>query len=211
MPAIMMMPEAGVPASVTGSSSDMAEIGPMPGSTPTSVPMNTPMKQYSRLIGCSATPKPSPIWLTAAKMSMGAASADLEDAGRQLDQQQSLQHPPGAERHADRERHSDRPAHRIDRPHQDKHQRDGGEEEAERLEEQRVGAERRDDDQHFRPARPRPQRGDACATLAQTSHQHGGGEPAHDEAGPEQRKARLGIARRADLVHEPLPDHEDAE
>ena len=45
MPAIMMMPDSGLPASVTGSSSDMAATGPMPGSTPTSVPMNTPMKQ----------------------------------------------------------------------------------------------------------------------------------------------------------------------
>ena len=58
MPAIMMMPNSGVPDSVIGSSSDIAEIGPMPGSTPTSVPMKTPMKQYSRLTGSSAMPKP---------------------------------------------------------------------------------------------------------------------------------------------------------
>ena len=45
MPAIMMMPDSGVPESVTGSRSDMAEIGPMPGNTPTRVPMKTPMKQ----------------------------------------------------------------------------------------------------------------------------------------------------------------------
>ena len=45
MPASMMMPDSGVPASVTGSSSESAEIGPMPGSTPTNVPMKTPMKQ----------------------------------------------------------------------------------------------------------------------------------------------------------------------
>ena len=45
MPAIMMMPDSGVPDSVIGSSSDIAEIGPMPGKTPTSVPMKTPMKQ----------------------------------------------------------------------------------------------------------------------------------------------------------------------
>ena len=45
MPAIMMMPDSGVPDSVTGKSSDIAEIGPMPGNTPTSVPMKTPMKQ----------------------------------------------------------------------------------------------------------------------------------------------------------------------
>ncbi len=45
MPAIMMMPDSGVPDSVTGRSSASAETGPMPGSTPTSVPMKTPMKQ----------------------------------------------------------------------------------------------------------------------------------------------------------------------
>ena len=51
MPAIMMMPASGEPESVTGSSSAMAETGPMPGSTPTSVPMNTPKKQAIRLMG----------------------------------------------------------------------------------------------------------------------------------------------------------------
>ena len=45
MPASMMMPASGVAVNVTGNSSDMAATGPMPGSTPTSVPMNTPMKQ----------------------------------------------------------------------------------------------------------------------------------------------------------------------
>src|SRR6476620_2535190 len=104
MPAIMMMPDSGVPDSVIGSSSDIAEIGPMPGSTPTSVPMNTPMKQYNRLIGNSAMPKPCP---TLMSVSMGRVrSADFEDARRQLDQQQAFQHPPHPERgqHADRDR-----------------------------------------------------------------------------------------------------------
>jgi len=45
MPAIMIMPDSGVPNSVTGSSSDIAEIGPIPGSTPTRVPIKTPIKQ----------------------------------------------------------------------------------------------------------------------------------------------------------------------
>ncbi len=58
MPAIMMMPDSGDADSVTGNSSDIAEIGPMPGSTPTSVPMKTPIKQYSRFTGARATPKP---------------------------------------------------------------------------------------------------------------------------------------------------------
>ena len=58
MPAIMIMPDSGVPDRVIGSNSDIAEIGPMPGSTPTSVPMKTPRKQYRMLIGSRATPKP---------------------------------------------------------------------------------------------------------------------------------------------------------
>src|SRR5687768_4761526 len=36
----------------------MVATGPTPGSTPISVPSTTPMKQYSRLIGVKATPKP---------------------------------------------------------------------------------------------------------------------------------------------------------
>src|SRR6478736_5503007 len=96
MPAIMIMPDSGVPDSVTGSKSDIAEIGPMPGSTPTSVPMKTPMKQYSRLIGSSATPKPC---ATLRSVSM-VRSTDFEDARRQLDQKQTFQHPPHPDRGA---------------------------------------------------------------------------------------------------------------
>src|SRR5215211_9175025 len=98
MPAIMMIPASGDPASVTGKSSDIAETGPMPGSTPTSVPMNTPMKQESRFRGWSATEKPCP---TLARRSM-RSSADLEDAGGELDQEQALQNPPDAEGRAER-------------------------------------------------------------------------------------------------------------
>src|SRR5215468_2583994 len=36
----------------------MVATGPMPGSTPISVPSRQPMKAYSRLIGVKATPKP---------------------------------------------------------------------------------------------------------------------------------------------------------
>src|SRR6478609_2052807 len=36
----------------------MVATGPMPGSTPISVPSTQPMKQYNRLIGVTATPKP---------------------------------------------------------------------------------------------------------------------------------------------------------
>src|SRR5215211_1358893 len=120
MPAIMMMPDSGVPDSVTGSSSDIAEIGPMPGNTPTSVPMKTPMKQYSRLIGKNATPKPC---ATLIRTSM-LGSSDFEHARRQLDQKQALQHPPHAERNQDGNRNGQRPAHWIDPAQQQQHQRD---------------------------------------------------------------------------------------
>src|SRR3954452_21305019 len=36
----------------------MVATGPMPGSTPISVPSRQPMNAYSRLIGVTATPKP---------------------------------------------------------------------------------------------------------------------------------------------------------
>jgi hypothetical protein len=45
MPASMMMDASGVDLKVAGSSSDIAPTGPMPGSTPMRVPMNTPTKQ----------------------------------------------------------------------------------------------------------------------------------------------------------------------
>src|SRR6185436_6438243 len=54
----MMMDAVGVIANVAGSSSDMVATGPSPGSTPTSVPMNTPRKHASRLAGWSATARP---------------------------------------------------------------------------------------------------------------------------------------------------------
>src|SRR4051794_33590629 len=120
MPAIMMMPDSGVPDSVTGSNSDIAEMGPMPGSTPTRVPMKTPMKQYSRLIGKSAMPKPCATLMSVSML----RSTELEDARGQLDQEQSLEHPPHAERRQNCDWNGERPAHRINHAEQQQHQRD---------------------------------------------------------------------------------------
>src|SRR3954463_7880011 len=58
MPASMISADTGGSAYVAGSSIAMVATGPMPGSTPISVPSTQPMKQYSRLIGVTATPKP---------------------------------------------------------------------------------------------------------------------------------------------------------
>src|SRR5206468_11824571 len=54
----MISAEVGLSVKVTGSSIAMVATGPMPGSTPISVPSRQPMKAYSRLMGVKATPKP---------------------------------------------------------------------------------------------------------------------------------------------------------
>jgi hypothetical protein len=58
MPANMINAEAGPIEYVTGKSSAIAPIGPMPGKTPTTVPIKTPAKQASKLFHCKAIEKP---------------------------------------------------------------------------------------------------------------------------------------------------------
>src|SRR5687767_16008560 len=59
MPASMISAPTGGRLKVRGSSIAIAASGPMPGSTPTSVPTNTPMKQYIRFTGETAVWNPS--------------------------------------------------------------------------------------------------------------------------------------------------------
>jgi hypothetical protein len=54
---MMMAVVAGWPK-VIGSSSEIVATGPIPGKTPIAVPMMQPMRQKSRLLKVSATPKP---------------------------------------------------------------------------------------------------------------------------------------------------------
>src|SRR5882672_9022542 len=54
----MMIAPAGFMLKVSGSSIAMVAGGPRPGSTPTTVPRNTPTKHHSRFEGASATEKP---------------------------------------------------------------------------------------------------------------------------------------------------------
>src|SRR4030095_12601370 len=72
MPASMMSAATGLRLKVIGSSMAMVATGPMPGSTPISVPSITPIRQYSKCIGEIATPKPR---IRLLKISI-AASAD---------------------------------------------------------------------------------------------------------------------------------------
>ncbi len=53
-----MSDETGETYSVDGRSNAMAPSGPIPGSTPISVPMNTPTKHTRRFTGCTATQNP---------------------------------------------------------------------------------------------------------------------------------------------------------
>ena len=55
----MMSAEVGLAESVTGSSKAMANAGPIPGKTPTSVPKNVPSKPYIRFCAESALENPS--------------------------------------------------------------------------------------------------------------------------------------------------------
>src|SRR6185503_10713768 len=58
MPASMISAATGLRLNVIGSSIAMVATGPMPGSTPISVPSRQPISAYSRWIGVNATPKP---------------------------------------------------------------------------------------------------------------------------------------------------------
>ena len=53
-----MMEAVGDIAKVTGRSNDIVATGPIPGSTPMSVPTKTPMKHATRLEGCRLTESP---------------------------------------------------------------------------------------------------------------------------------------------------------
>src|SRR4051812_30079695 len=58
MPASMMSDEVGLSVKVIGKSIAIVAVGPMPGSTPIRVPKSTPIRQYIRLSGDTATWKP---------------------------------------------------------------------------------------------------------------------------------------------------------
>src|SRR6202521_6434178 len=78
MPASMMSAETGGRTNVAGSSIAIVAIGPMPGSTPISVPRMHPMKQYQMLLQVRATPKPSTRLLSSSmRFSSGAADCEL--------------------------------------------------------------------------------------------------------------------------------------
>src|SRR5258708_2213228 len=128
MPASMMSAETGGSTKVAGSSIAMVAIGPMPGSTPISVPSRHPIRQYIRLLSVRATPKPS-ARLLSSSIDSPSGPADFERLQR-LDV--------GAER--DRELQADH-EHQRGKGHQEKREDDRG------LQSELMAAEARADDQ----------------------------------------------------------------
>ena len=60
MPASITIALVAFSPKVIGSRIEMPASGPMPGSTPTSVPTRQPRNAYHSTAGCSATEKPKP-------------------------------------------------------------------------------------------------------------------------------------------------------
>src|SRR5262245_17972576 len=116
----------------------MVATGPMPGSTPISVPTNTPTKQASRFPGASATARPYP---TPCRMSTGSAAPQV---GRQPHLQPAVEHEPRPEGHPHRGAERDRPTIPRDHPEQERQERSGHHHEADTLEEGDIDHERAD-------------------------------------------------------------------
>src|SRR5688572_31071330 len=82
MPASMMIAPTGEMPNVNGSRIETVAIGPMPGSTPISVPMRQPSRHRPRFVNVSATEKPS---ARSDSMSLQAESAQRERRHRHLE------------------------------------------------------------------------------------------------------------------------------
>src|SRR3954462_7123157 len=86
MPASMIMAVGGARPKVKGSNSAIAGIGPMPGSTPIAVPITTPIRQNSKLLGCRAVV--SPISRLSNSSISEPSRPDRHRQGERLDEEQ---------------------------------------------------------------------------------------------------------------------------
>src|SRR4051812_17052413 len=132
MPASMMRADTGARLNVIGRSIAIVATGPMPGSTPISVPSITPIRQYSRFIGETATPKPmTRLW----KISIMAWS--LERRGPQREGQRQPLH---EDQHGENDQDDEQDRHflpleLVAAEGADEHERERGEHQPERLHE----------------------------------------------------------------------------
>src|SRR4051812_33194294 len=130
MPASMISAAVGLRLKVIGSSMAMVATGPMPGSTPISVPSSTPISAYSRCIGETATPKPR---IRLLKRSMRGASVEVLGPHGEGQRQSLHEYRPGENhQHHEKDGHF-LPLELVAAEGTDEHQRERGADQAERL------------------------------------------------------------------------------
>src|SRR5262245_57720764 len=105
MPANMISAPVGSSFTVSGRSIATVSAGPTPGSTPTNVPIVTPMKPQSRLIGVSATPNPV---ASDASVSIGSGPRRAEERCEPPAGQTDVQELHEEQERPERERETDR-------------------------------------------------------------------------------------------------------
>src|SRR3954447_1868310 len=101
MPASMISAPTGGRPKVIGSSIAIVASGPMPGSTPISVPTSAPIKHSPRLIGVTATENPCPRLPTSSKrIPMSVSSEPWPQLKRQIEPVGEQQRAEGGENRA---------------------------------------------------------------------------------------------------------------
>src|SRR5262249_60581584 len=105
MPASMISEDSGSSPKVIGSSMAMVGIGPIPGSTPISVPSRQPIRQKPRFLSETAAPKPVARFCRMSN-SMLAAPPGRQRLPQHVDEHDDREQPePDAEQHALAELH----------------------------------------------------------------------------------------------------------
>src|SRR5262245_34537585 len=140
MPASMMSEESGSSPKVIGSSMAMVGIGPMPGSTPISVPSRQPMRAKPRFLSETAAPKP------VARFWKRSSSILTAPPGRQRLSQHVDEDQHSEQRQPDTEHDRFERLHVVPRVGGEHRQCHGGEREADRIDQKPEDQDGRDDE-----------------------------------------------------------------
>src|SRR5215204_1177586 len=184
MPAKRMSAPVASRVYVSGSRSATVIAGPMPGSTPTAVPMNTPNSAYIRYWGCSAVAKPSS---SALRLSIEDRYPVQERAGGQREPEPDAEDDlcDESEPEADQQRHP--PALGAERDGRTTEQHGGGERPAGQFDQDEQGEEAEHEQQDGAPVGLRA-RIDVLALLGLAAVPPGDVDD-HGDRGDEQDRA----------------------
>src|SRR5262245_55945750 len=203
MPASMIRPEVGSSLNVSGSSMAMVAMGPMPGSTPISVPTMAPMNANPRLTGVNATENPTArLWKSSMTLPLGPdgnRQAEADDKDR-----------PGEHDENDRgDRRLQRPQARR-RNGADPGEQQNGDHQPQVLDGEAEDHQARGHEQRRPPRKRRPRAELANATrLAQALDQDEDAEGKQDPAQEARHVAGAHAQRRADGIVARHPQAED--